>query len=71
MSAKARKQRRAIVEATAVAFAATDKRFCQDHQGYAEVSEGSIIQRGKLMRWTCNVCQQRRLQALVKLCRYR
>lgn len=49
---------------TAATVAATGKRFCQDHQGLADATNGGVIKRNKASRWVCAPCQEKRAAAL-------
>jgi len=49
---------------TAATVAATGKRFCLDHQGFADANNGSVIKRNKASRWVCAPCQEKRAAAL-------
>ncbi len=49
---------------TAATVAATGKRFCLDHQGFADAKNGSVIKRNKASRWVCASCQEKRAAAL-------
>jgi hypothetical protein len=59
------KQRTRInVEVTAATVTATGRRFCGDHQGFANVDKGCIVRRGKSSRWVCFACQGMRAAAI-------
>ncbi len=37
-----------------------ERKFCTGCQTMRPLSEGSIVQRGKMKRWICVVCQDRK-----------
>ena len=53
-------------EVTAATVVATGRRFCSDHQGFANAEKGSVIPRGNSSRWVCFTCQEMRTAALAR-----
>ena len=59
-----KKPKRNTTKETEAAAAVTGKKWCLDHQGYANANNGTILQRNNSWRWVCLPCQQRRETAL-------